>query len=236
MKLTCQITVVRYIHRDFFRSVSPQSPAFYVHSCCFPRQTTPFSVDLQLFIAVTSSGFFSGEKAERAGWFKGGDESINPSPAERKREKRKAFSCNVHIFRLVVISSKFDVETIGAGEDELSWMWFRVLGCHVTKKKKPGCRCEAKENALKIEKKKELAKENVESHETISLYVINDASSNRWDPIINSAVCFAVYWISFRCPFHPLLGFISNVHQARVDLALTFSLLSLIFSTANKWL
>lgn len=29
-------------------------------------------------------------------------------------------------------------------------------------------------------------------------------------------------------PFHPLLGFISNVHQAGVDLALTFSLLSLI--------
>lgn len=84
-------------------------------------------------------------------------------------------------------------------------------------------------SSLKIERKKRISKENVESHETISLYVINDASSNRWDPIINSAICFAVYWIPFHCfPFHPLLGFISNVHQAGVDLALTFSLLSLI--------
>ena len=60
-------------------------------------------------------------------------------------------------------------------------------------------------------KRKLSKKENVESHETISLYIINDSSSNRWDPIINFAICFSLRELNF--PFHYFAPPSLNVHQ-----------------------
>lgn len=133
----------RSIHPSrLFRSVSPQSPAIYVHSCCFPRQTT-LSVDLQLFIAATSLiRVFLRVSRERVGYesmFRG--RRKHKSFVHERKEKRKAFSCNVHISRLLVrsvlsVASPTSTRQLADNrcwQDELSWIWNRVLGCHVTK-------------------------------------------------------------------------------------------------------
>lgn len=157
----------RSIHPSrLFRSVSPQSPAFYVHSCCFPRQTT-LSVDLQLFIAATSLiRVFLRAARERVGYesmFRG-RRKHKSFVRERKRRKKSVFVQRAHFpssRSLGVISSNSDVdEAIGRQSVLARWIVLDLKSCVglSCNKRKPGCRFESmwkRISSLKIERIKE---------------------------------------------------------------------------------
>lgn len=86
---------------------------------------------------------------------------------------------------------------------------------------------------------------NVESHEAISLYIINDVSSNRWDLIINFAICFPVNWIFFSLYSHFTVNWMSIKFELIFPLS-PFTLLSemscwisdfndFLFHNNNRW-
>lgn len=148
----------RSIHPSrLFRSVSPQSPAFYVHSCCFPRQTT-LSVDLQLFIAATSLiRVFLRAARERAGYestFRGRRKHKSFACERKSGEKKSVFVQRAHFpscRALGVISSNSDVdEAIGRQSVLARWIVLDLKSCVglSCNERKPGCRCEACENGF----------------------------------------------------------------------------------------